>query len=147
MEHLLITHSVLRWLILLTFTLLILMSIKSYAQNKEYSKLDNILRSSALGFLHLQFVFGFTLYFILSPYSSYFLKFQFDNYELVFFGIYHFLLGIIAVFIATMGNVKIKTETDSKQKYRKTILYFGISLILIILMIPWHRPLMRMLGS
>lgn len=147
MEHILITHSVLRWLILISFTLLILISVKNYSQNKEYSKLDNILRSSSLGFLHLQFLIGFFLYFIFSPYSKSFLNFQFDSYELAFFGIYHFILGIAAVVIATMGSEKIKHETDSRQKYRKTIVYFGITLILVILMTPWHRPLLRMMGQ
>lgn len=146
MEHILITHSVLRWLILVTTTLLIIISVKNYSQNKDYSKFDNILRSSSLGFLHLQFLIGFFIYFIFSPYANSFLNFQFDNYELAFFGIYHFVLGIAIVVIATIGNVKIKKEIESKQKYRNTIIYFGIALILIILMIPWHRPLFRMMG-
>jgi lauroyl/myristoyl acyltransferase len=54
-----------------------------------------------------------------------------------FFAVEHALMMIVAWLLVHMGRSMVKRATTDAQKHKRTLIYFGISLIIIIAMIPW----------
>ncbi|MDC1068165.1 hypothetical protein OAQ99_03280 [Candidatus Kapabacteria bacterium] len=138
-EFLLNTHSLLRWFVLIPLVILVLRSWQGWITNSKFSSFDRIIKSSTVGFIHLQFIIGLALYF-LSPLIQEFIG---NLLELVkvkevrFFGMEHSITMLLAVVFATIGSSKSKKKINDKDSFRVQALWFTIVLILIFMMIPW----------
>jgi hypothetical protein len=136
-------HSVLRWALLL---FLILAIVLSFFKSDEKKFLGVRMMPAALItmiFAHLQLVFGLILYFI-SP------KVIFDassmgNDVLRFFLVEHILVMLIAIVLITIGYMIAKRRPEVNRKARSVLVYFIISLVLILSRIPW--PFMQYGGG
>lgn len=67
-----------------------------------------------------------------------------------FFAVEHALMMIIAWMLVHIGRSMIKRADTDAQKHKRTLIYFGIALVIILAMIPWPfkapeiaRPLFR----
>lgn len=66
-----------------------------------------------------------------------------------FFTIEHSLLMIIAWILVHAGRTAVKKAVSDESKYKKTLIFAGIALVLILVSIPWPfraeiaRPLVR----
>ena len=131
-------HSGLRWLVLLAGVFIVVKSIIGLLSNANYSKLDKIGTIAYVMFLRVQFLVGIVLYFFLSPYTS---RFTFNMSDPVerFWAVEHILLMIFSIGAAEMGNKISKNSDDDVVKFRFQSILFGISLILILIGIPWNR--------
>ena len=134
--HLLVhLHSVLRWVLLLFVVMAIILSfpIKSGASRPGFNNLKAALW--AMSTAHLQLILGLVLYFI-SP------KVVFDtasmkNPVMRFFLVEHILVMLIAIALITIGYISGKKKTDISKRNRLIVVYFLISLILILSRVPW----------
>ena len=54
-----------------------------------------------------------------------------------YFSMEHALMMIIAWLLVHVGRSMVKRGTTDAQKHKRTLIYFGIALIIILLMIPW----------
>ena len=54
-----------------------------------------------------------------------------------FFAVEHALMMIIAWLLVHIGRSMVKRAGTDAKKHKLTLLYFGIALLLILLMIPW----------
>ena len=68
--------------------------------------------------------------------------------ELRFWSVEHMTGMIIGIVIAQIGSIKSKKASSDTSKFRIACVYFGIGLLIILLMIPfgiWNpeRPLFR----
>ncbi len=143
-ELLLILHSICRWLILLGLPLTIVLSIHGAITQRAYTTLDAIARISISAISHLQLLLGCTLYFLLSPITKSFITNGIQgSSQLAFFGIYHGLMMTVAVIIMTIGSALARREKENKRKFKLSIIYFSIALVLILAAIPWFRPYFR----
>ena len=128
MTHLILTHSILRWIIL---PLLLLSIIFAY-KNKKSSSLNNkIIYLLTLIFTHTQMLLGFILY-----YKSDLVQFKSEtmsNKIFRFFTVEHSLGMIIAIILITIGYSKFKKEKN----HNKILVYYLIATILILVSIPW----------
>jgi len=128
MTHLILTHSILRWIIL---PLLLLSIIFAY-KNKNSSSLNNkIIYLLTLIFTHTQMLLGFILY-----YKSDLVQFKSEtmsNKIFRFFTVEHSLGMIIAIILITIGYSKFKKEKN----HNKIFVYYLIATILILVSIPW----------
>lgn len=131
-------HSGLRWLALLVAISVVLKSIIGLFSNGQYSKLDNILSASFVGFMHTQFLIGLILYFFLSPYTTRF-TFNMSDPTERFWSVEHISLMIISIVAAQIGRSISKKSSDSVVKFRFQSIFFGISLVLMLVGIPWNR--------
>jgi uncharacterized protein YacL len=127
-------HSGLRWVALI---LLIYSVFNAFSKRKagDFTDSDRKLTLFTMISVHLQLVFGLVLYFI-SPKVSFaegFMKVS----VLRFYTIEHILLMIIALVLITMGYSKVKKSTESSDKFKRILIFFGIALLLIIAAIPW----------
>lgn len=132
-------HSWNRWIILIAGLLSIAMALKGLRERTAYSGTNRNLSLLFISSLHLQLLLGLLLYFILSPFTLQ----AMDDFgaamkdsTLRYWAVEHSLLNIIAVILAQAGSILIKRTADSRVKHRKTLIWSGIALLIILLMIP-----------
>lgn len=148
---LLATHSLVRWLVLLSLLIAIFRAYKGWLSNKPFSKRDNTVRHWTATIAHIQMSLGILLY-IISPVIAYFLA-HFKNAvhqrEFRFFGMEHSLMMLIAVVVITTGSAKAKRVSGDREKFKTMAIWFTIGLFIILTSIPWSfsplasRPLFR----
>lgn len=132
-------HSLVRWLVLTSLIIAILIAFKGWSSKKEFSRLDNSVRHWTATIAHIQLIIGLWLYFI-SPIIDYFLH----NYkeavhlrEIRFFGMEHSLMMLIAIVLITIGSAKAKRKQTDTEKFKTMAIWFSIGLLIILTSIPW----------
>lgn len=134
-NFLLQSHSGLRWLVLLAAVLAVLKSLIGLFGGGEYKKFDKVLAVSFVGMMHLQLLIGLVLYFVYSPYITY----NFSDPVSRFWSVEHLALMLFSVAAAQVGRSISKKTQDAQVKFRFQSIFFGISLILMLMGIPWER--------
>lgn len=131
-------HSGLRWLVLLAAVLVVLKSIIGLFSSGAYGKLDKIFTISFSMLMRVQFLVGIILYFFLSPITT---RFSFDMADptIRFWSIEHILLMVFAIGAAEIGGSISKKSDDAQVKFKFQSIFFGISLVLMLMGIPWGR--------
>ena len=137
-------HSVFRWLVLISLLYAIGRSIHGIISKRSYTKADGFARIMANTISHTQLLIGFTLYFVLSPITQFFMKSgSGDNHEIWFFGIYHIAIMFSSIVVMTIGGSVSKRAATDHTRFKIIIIYFSVALALILLAIPWFRPFFR----
>jgi hypothetical protein len=54
-----------------------------------------------------------------------------------FFAMEHILMMIIAWGLVHIGRAKVKSSAIDSKKHKLSLIYFGIALLIILMMIPW----------
>ncbi|GAB3512483.1 hypothetical protein [Emticicia fontis] len=137
-------HSIFRWLVLISLLYAIGRSIQGLISKRTFSKADSLARTVATTISHTQLLIGFTLYFVLSPITQFFMKSGAGgNQEIWFFGIYHISMMFISIIVITIGGSIAKRAETDHARFKTILIYFSIALVLILLAIPWFRPFFR----
>ncbi|WP_267403030.1 MULTISPECIES: hypothetical protein [unclassified Chryseobacterium] len=144
-------HSTFRWLVLLSLLYAIFCAYKGYFSNKEFSKTDNTVRHWTATIAHVQLILGIIFY-SQSPIIKYFWKNFSDakqSLDLLFFGLIHISLMLLAIVLITIGSAVSKRKPTDKEKFKTMLIYFFIALLIIFIAIPWpfsplaNRPYFR----
>lgn len=126
-------HSGFRWIALVLLLLTVVLYAIKWFNTAQYGKKDKKLYTLMLSMLHIQVLGGIVLYFV-SPkvqFSAATMKTDF----LRFFTLEHAVLMIAAAVVVTIGSVKVKKTSGNKFK---TGFWFAVvTLILILVGIPW----------
>lgn len=143
MNYTLVIHSMLRWAVLIFGVWAVLSAIGAVISKRDYRNSDN---KSSLFFMiscDLQLLLGLILYFT----GMWFEKVKTDMGAVMkdpaerYFAVEHALMMIIAWLLVHVGRSMVKRADTDAQKHKRTLIYFGIALLLILLMIPWpFRP-------
>jgi hypothetical protein len=139
-QSLLILHSLVRWLVLISLLVAIVRAYRGWLGNKRFLKADNTARMVAATTAHVQLVIGISLYFI-SPVVRYFLNYfkeAVHQREIRFFGMEHITMMLVAIVLLTIGSAKTKRKTTDRQKFKTMAIWFTIALLIILSSIPWH---------
>lgn len=139
-QSLLFTHSWLRWIILLLILVVIIKSLIGTFSDSTYKKSDNILAASMVGTLHLQLLLGFILYFVLSPIvGGAFSDFgaAMKDASIRYWAAEHISIMIFAAILAQVGRSKAKKALEDRRKFKIQLIYFTVSLLLILSRIPF----------
>lgn len=135
-------HSWLRWVVLILMILVIVKSIIGLTGNKNYEKLDRILAASTVGTLHLQLFIGLALYIFLSPIT----QAAFSDFgaamkeaSVRYWAVEHIFAMIVAIGLAEVGKSKAKKASEDKKKFKMQLIFFTLSLILILSRIPFNQ--------
>lgn len=137
-EHQLIrhVHSVISVMFLVVAVWLFYRSVKGYIRNWEYTRLDKVLSYAFIVNLYLQLIFGFFLMVskatgpaqeLASPETT--LKMATNR----FWPLEHIVLMLFALFIANLGLIFSNNTQVNREKFRKVLVYYAISIILIVL--------------
>lgn len=135
------THSIIRWLVLLGAILAIVLP---YLANNQYATRVNKL--PALFYVitcDIQLLIGVPLYFVYSSYGASAFQQGVDkviqNEALRSIAIEHFAITCIAFIFVHIGYFKIR-KSETVERIRKIgLIYFSISIILMLSAIPWSR--------
>ena len=139
MNYTLLIHNILRWAVLLFGVWTVIAALAAVISKRDYRNSDN---KSGLFFMiscDIQLLLGLILYFT----GMWFEKVKTDMGAVMknsvdrFFAIEHALMMIIAWLLVHVGRSMVKRAGTDAQKHKRTLIYFGIALILILAMIPW----------
>jgi high-affinity Fe2+/Pb2+ permease len=128
-------HSVMRWIVLLFLTWSVVNALIKWTGKKTPVKTDRLVSLLAVAGIHVQLVLGIVLFFI-SP-KVVFNEFTMSNALIRFFTVEHSLLMLISVVLITIGFVRFKRSVSASAGFKKLFIYHGISLLLILIAIPW----------
>ena len=132
-------HSLLRWVVLLAGFAAVGLGVRGWS-GRPWLPADRLTGRVFVGVLDLQFLIGLVLYVVLSPLVGA----AFSNVGaamrdpiLRFFLVEHAAGMLVAVALAHVGQTKIKKATDDTRRHRTAAVFFGLSLFIILLSIPW----------
>jgi len=144
-------HSWNRWLILIAGIIVIAAAIKGLSSKTDYTSFQKKWALVFLGSLHLQLLVGLIMYFFISPVTAQALSDfggAMKDSVLRFWAVEHAFVNVVAIALAQTGSILVKRRSDSAGKHKRTLIWSGIALILILAMIPMgmmgvDRPLFR----
>jgi len=110
--------------------------------SKEFKPLHLRLALFTLIVFHIQLLIGLAWYFMSPAYQ--FLKENGMGATMKDSGmreqvVEHPLMMILAIALITMGFSKAKKRTTEKSKFSTLMWYYGIALLIVLVMIPWTR--------
>lgn len=127
-------HSGLRWILLLALVLATIIALIKWLTSSDKVKILKPFSLITLISAHLQLLIGIALYFM-TP------RFQFSSEAMKdtvqrFFMVEHSLMMVIAIILITVGH-SIAKKKIGKAKAKSLSIFFGISLLIVLYMIPW----------
>lgn len=137
---LLILHSGIRWLVLITLLLMLFRSYRGWARQLDFNRSDNVLRLLTVSCAHLQLLIGLVLY-VLSPLVRYFYNYFPESVhitEIRFFGMEHITMMLLAMTCISIGSIRAKRKIIGYHKFRTIALWYSLALFMIFTSIPWE---------
>ena len=137
MHSVLILHNITRWAVLIFGLLAVITSIGGIVKKRAYSAADNKISLFFMIFCDLQLLMG-----IILLYSNGWLAKMKSMGEVMknsydrFFIVEHGLIMIVAWILVHVGRTAVK-KSAPENKHKKTLLFFGIAILLILISIPW----------
>ncbi|MDY0101911.1 MAG: hypothetical protein RBS07_03175 [Lentimicrobium sp.] len=135
----LLLHSWNRWIILIAGLLTIIFAIGGLLNKSDYKKNDRLISLIFISSLHLQLLIGILLYFVLSPITlqalSDFGAAMKEN-TIRYWAVEHSLVNLMAIAIAQVGSILVKRKLTNRAKFKSTLIWNIIALVLILAMIP-----------
>ena len=149
LSALLVVHSLLRWVVLLTGLAAAGRGMAGWG-GRPWKPADARAGRFFIIALDVQFLIGLLLYVIFSPTVGLAMR----NVGVAmrdpvqrFFLVEHALGMIVAIALAHIGQSKFRKTTDEGRRHRLAAVFFTLALIIILLSIPWPgmpagRPLL-----
>jgi len=137
---LLIIHSLLRWAILLAGIWAVYRSWKGVSGKTPFTGADNKAGLFFMIFFDLQLLVGLLLYFVASPLVKTALSDMgaaMKDGVLRFYAVEHTTLAVLAFILVHIGRAKVKKAPTDALKHKKGLIFFGIVLLLVLLLTPW----------
>ncbi len=138
-------HSILRWIVLFLMILALVRAFWGWFGKRDWTSTDRRVGIYYSVSLDIELLLGLILYFLLSPIT----KSALSNFrtamsipDLRFFALEHTLYMILALILAHVGVVTANRASESVGKHRRQAIWFSLSLIAILLGMPWFRPLL-----
>jgi len=148
---LLFTHSLWRWLVLISLVYAIFRGIRGRIKQLPFTATDNRARHFTATIAHIQLIIGYALYFN-SPVISYF-RSNFHTAvrqpEFLFFGLIHVIGMTMSIVLITVGSSMSKRQATDREKFSVMAFWFTLALLMIFVTIPWpfsplaNRPYLR----
>lgn len=150
MQITLVLHNLLRWAVLLFGLWTLFSAISGVIAKRNYTSGDS--RSNFLFMLScdIQLLVGLILYFTNGWAER--LKDLGNNMKDAnsrFFTMEHSLMMLVAIILVHVGRVSVKKAITPAAKHKRTLIFFGLAILLILAAIPWPfrdaiaRPLFR----
>jgi hypothetical protein len=144
-EFIVNVHSIVRWFALIIGIVIAVLSWLGWLGKKDWSERDRKWGMYFTIAMDIQLLLGLLLYFFFSPITR--IAFQnfsaaMSNRGLSFFAIEHPLAMILAVVFAHLGSALSKKAPDSVSKYKRAAIWYSLSILLMIIGMPWFEPLL-----
>lgn len=136
---LLALHSLLRWLIVLSMVLAIVLAYRGWLTNKAYSRFNTWLHFITTGLASFQLGLGLWLYA-----KSTIVKYFLNNFstalkqtQLRFFGMEHSSMMVLGIGLIIAGSIVAHRKKNSQEKFKTIAIWYSIAFIVIFFSIPW----------
>ena len=145
-----VLHNLIRWAVALFGLWTLFSAISGVISKRNYSSSDSKANFLFMLSCDIQLVLGLILYFVNSWFDR--LKELASNMKDAnsrFFTMEHALLMIIAWILVHVGRVSVKRAITPAAKHKRSLLFFGLAILIILAAIPWPfreaiaRPLYR----
>jgi hypothetical protein len=138
-------HNILRWVVLIAGILAVVRAWWGWLGKREWVKSDRMAGVFFSAGIDTQLLLGLILYFFLSPFTTGALS-DFGGAmsvggDLRFFAVEHVSMMVVAAVFAHVGSAMAKKATDAVGKHKRAAIWFSLSLLTILVAIPWWRPL------
>ena len=139
MQVVLVLHNLLRWGVLLFGLWTIINSLSGVLSKRLYTATDNRANLFFMISCDIQLLLGLILYFTgmwfenLKDHAKEVMKSPAER----FFSVEHALMMVIAWLLVHVGRSMVKRGTTDAQKHKRSLIFFGIAIVLILAMIPW----------
>jgi hypothetical protein len=148
---LLVAHSWLRWVALLLGALAVVRAVAGRTSGRPWSAADGAAGRWYTRALDVQALVGLLLYFGFSPYltvAGQDLGRAMATPAIRFWLVEHLTVMLVALALAHVGAVRIRTAATDAARFGRAALFFGLSLAAVVLASPWPglayaRPLFR----
>lgn len=137
---LLILHSCIRWLVLISLLIMLVRSYRGWLQKRRFTRPDNAIRLITVSVAHLQLLIGLILY-VLSPLVRYFyqhFKEAVHITQIRFFGMEHITMMLLAMTCISIGSIRAKRKKEGYLKFKTLALWYSLALFMIFTSIPWE---------
>ena len=142
----LFAHNIFRWVVLIAGIVTVVMSFVGWFSKSDWTRTNEKMGMAYVSLIDMNVLLGLLLYIFLSPIT----KAVFANFgaamgdnTLRFFAVEHIFGMIVALAAAHVGRVLTKKATEPLKKHRTVAIWYTLSLLIILAMIPWDRPLLR----
>ena len=149
MQLVLVLHNLLRWAVLLFGLWTVFSAMSGIAGKRNYTAGDGKANFFFMLSCDIQLLLGLILYYANSWFSILKEPGTMKNAYTRFFSLEHGVLMIIALVLVHVGRVSVKKAVTPAAKHKRTLLFFGLAIVLILAAIPWPfretiaRPLLR----
>ena len=137
-------HNIVRWVVLILGVLAAGRALMGWLGKRAWTENDRKAGSFFGIAIDTQFLLGLLLYFFLSPLTTTALRdfgAAMSNPALRFFALEHVLYMVLALVLAHMGSVLARRAATDQIKFRTAGIFFSLSVVAILLGMPWMRPL------
>lgn len=128
---LLALHNYLRWIVLAALLYMLIRYFIGWNRNTPWRDLDDKIGLVVTSLIDTQFLLGLLLYVVK--------RFSVSTRILT----EHIIPMVLVVILAHIGRSRIKKADQDTLKHKNGAIWFTISLLIILLSIPWYRPLLR----
>ena len=149
-EPVLFLHSLLRWAVVLLALVAIARAVSGLTSHRPWTPTDAGVARWFVMALSAQFLVGLLLWAWLSPYgASRFADMAGTMKDATrrFWAVEHVTMMVIALGVAHAGAAKVRKAREDARKHRSAAIFFGLTLVLVVIAIPWTginaRPWIR----
>ena len=140
------SHNVVRWIVVILGLVAVIRSFWGWLGKKEWNTTDRKIGVFFTSAMDVQLLLGVILYFVFSNWGlkailEKGMSFVMGESQYRFFGIEHAFYMTLAVVFAHLGSMLPKKVEASPAKFKRAALWFSLSFLIILIAIPWWRPL------
>lgn len=132
---LLTTHSLLRWVVLLAAVLAVLRAAFGLLGKRAWRPLDDRLGLILSITVDLQVLVGLLMW----PFYLGIVGFNMRDDASRRFLVEHPLAMLAALALIHIGRARVRKQADDAGKFKQALIFFGLALLLMLLLIPWER--------
>lgn len=138
MQAFLVLHNLIRWFILLFGVWTVLVFLSGLIGRKKFTPAAGKSNFFFMLSMDIQFLLGLILYFLGQWFDR--LKHMAESMKdpaVRFFTVEHAFIMILAWILVHVGRVSVKKATTPAGKYKRGLIFFGVTLVLILIAMPW----------
>ncbi|MFZ5808530.1 MAG: hypothetical protein ACOY16_04530 [Chloroflexota bacterium] len=143
---LLFIHNLFRWVVLIAGIVTVVLAWLGWLKGRPWSRANQLYGIIFTSAMDVQLLVGVLLYFIFSPLTTAAMRdfgAAMQNEIQRFFTIEHGTVMLLAIIFGHVGSIMSKKASTDRQRFQRAALWFSLALLMIILAIPWYRPLLR----
>ena len=144
-------HNIVRWVVLILGFLAVLRAFIGWFGKHAWIPADPKISIYFTSAIDVQLLLGLVLYIFLSPFALQAIRTIGLSGVMAqpvdrFFAVEHLFYMLLAVVFAHLGNALPKKVDNPVDKHRRAAIWFGLAFLVILLGMPWFRPLLPGLG-